>query len=316
MFIRHSGSLAKVLIVSGLAIATAACDQSGPTPTNVAPPRTVAQDEVVAATVDGYPLYVSDVQLEAEAQGLLSLGAPVDVNAPMFTRVLNGLIDDHLLAAEAAEQKLDQDPFVQHRIKVLRNRILGNALLNQGVDETAIQRYYDTAVNMKQLQLGEEFRLRQIVVPTREAADALLKDMTNVSDFAVLASNRSIDQRTRMEGGDLGFVNPENASEGLSRAILNTPIGGVSRPFESEMGWHIIKVEEKREEPLPTLAELRPQIQNFLIASELERLLRKMHRDATIIRSFEEVDGPDVDPFAAAKEEAEATEQQDRSAEQ
>lgn len=302
MFTRHSAILWNALAATGLALVLSACDEATTQPVAATPSRTAMLDEVVAATVDGYAIYVSDAQLEAEAQGLLPLGEPIDVDSAMFTRVLNGLIDDHLLAVEASEQNLDRDPFVQHRIKVLRNRILGNALLNQGVDETSIQRYYETAVSMKQMQLGEEFRIQQIVVQTREEADALLKDMSKVEDFSVLASDRSIDEATRMEGGLVGYINPDQAPEALARAIRNTPIGGVSRPFESDMGWHIIKVIDKRPEAPPTLAELRPQIHNFLVASELDRLLKKLHRDATIIRSFEEVEGPDVDPFSAAEE--------------
>ena len=48
--------------------------------------------------------------------------------------------------------------------------------------------------------------------------------------------------------------------------------------------------------------ELRPQIRDFLVASELERLLKKLHRDATIIRNFEEVEpAAEIDAFKDAE---------------
>ncbi len=259
-------------------------------------------DAVIAATIDGYPIYVSDIELEAEAQGVLLPGRTLDSETPEFTRILNSLIDDRLLANEAERQGLHKDPYVEHRLKVIRNRLLGNQLLSQGVDEAAIQRYYETSVNLKELQLGEEFRVRQIVLPTIEAANAMIKQMTAETDFSVLASNRSIDEATRLEGGDLGFINPETAPLPLANAITNTAMGGVSKPFETRKGWTVIKVEEKRPEPLPTLQELRPQIWDFLIATELERLLKKLHKDSAIIRSFDEVEGPISDAFSQAEE--------------
>jgi peptidyl-prolyl cis-trans isomerase C len=262
----------------------------------------IDEDEVIAVTVDGFPIYVSDIELEAEAQDVLEPGDKLDEASPEFTRILNSLIDDHLLAREAERQGLHKDPFIEHRLRVIRDRLLGNMLLSQGVDEASIQKYYETSVNLKQLQLGEEYRVRQIILPTYEAADAMLKQMTSETDFAVLASNRSIDEGTRLEGGDLGFINPETTSLELSKAIKNTALGGVSRPFETTQGWAVIKIEEKRPEPLPTLQELRPQIWDFLIASELERQLKKLHKEAAIIRSFDEVEGPLNDRFSNAAE--------------
>lgn len=268
----------------------------------IQPEQSASDDAVIAATIDGFPIYVSDIEMEAESQGVLQAGKQIDPLSPEFTRILNSLIDDHLLASEAEKQNLHADPYVEHRLKVIRQRLLGNMLLSQGVDEASIQRYYETSVNLKQLQLGEEYRIRQIVLPTIEAANSMLKQMSAETDFAVLASNRSIDEATRLEGGDLGFINPETAPLPLANAIENTAIGGVSQPFETRAGWVVIKVEEKRPEPLPTLQDLRPQIWDFLIASELERLLRKLHKDADIIRSFDEIEGPINDAFTNAAE--------------
>ncbi len=295
-------NIARNILVSFGALAIiSACEEDGavliqPTPVEG------AEEGIIAATIDGFPIYVSDIEMEAESQGVVLAGRKIDSGSPEFTRILNSLIDDHLLAKEAEKQNLHADPYVEHRLKVIRDRLLGNKLLAQGVDEASIQKYYETSINLKQLQLGEEYRVRQIVLPTLEAANSMIRQMSAETDFAVLASNRSIDEETRLEGGDLGFINPETAPLPLANAIENTAMGGVSQPFETRKGWVVIKIEEKRPEPLPTLQELRPQIWDFLIASELERLLRKLHKDAAIIRSFDEVEGPINDAFSNAAE--------------
>ncbi len=298
---RNISRTIKALFVSVGALALlSACEEDQSILIQPAP--TAQDDAVIAATVDGHVIYVSDVELEAEGQGVLRAGQKLDPDTPEFTRILNSLIDDHLLSREAERQNLDKDPVIEHRLKVIRDRLLGNLLLSQGVDEASIEKYYETSINLKQLQLGEVYRVRQIVLPTKEAAQAMLKQMNADTDFAVLASNRSIDEKTRLDGGDLGFINPETAPLALAEAITNTAMGGVSQPFEMRKGWVVIKVEEKKPEPLPTLQELRPQIWDFLIATELERLLKKLHKDAVIIRSFDEVEGPISDAFTRAPE--------------
>ena len=268
------------------------CEDAPPTPASSSIPINESIGEVVAATINGQPIYVSDVQLEAEARELVASGDPLPADSAAFTQVLNSLIDDRLLAREARAQGLDRDPFVKHRVDVITNRLLGDALLSRAVDEQHIQKQYETMINLKMLELGEEYRIRDIVLPTREAADALLKELSPDTDFAVLASNRSIDERTRLEGGDLGWLNPERIPEAYADAILNTPIGGVSAPFETQFGWHVIKVEEKREEPPPKLEYLRPLIHQRLVEAELAEVLKRLHKEATIIRNFEQIEGP------------------------
>ena len=293
-----------VIMALAITLQVAACSRAPTPPTPVSSASELAEDEeAVAARVNGSKIFVHDVQMEAEAQGFIAPGELLEPTSPLFTMVLNSLIDDVLLAQEAHKRGLNRDPYVQHRIKVLSNRLKGNALLESIVDETTIRQYYEKAVNLKELKLGNEYRIRQIVVPTKQAADELLQSMDSDTDFAVLASNVSIDEATRMEGGDLGFVNPDSVVDSLANAMVNTPVGGVSRPFLTDSVWRIIKVEEKRVEATPSLAELRDDIHDFLIASKLEELLTQVQRNADIIRNFEEVDQSMPDAFDAAEVE-------------
>src|SRR5690348_45005 len=72
------------------------------------------------ATVNGQTIWASDVKREATAEGAIGEGEPLDVTSDTFHRVLDEVIDQKLLAAEAVNRKLDKDPAAQRRIAAAR----------------------------------------------------------------------------------------------------------------------------------------------------------------------------------------------------
>jgi len=282
--------------VLGIALTLAACDK----PAGEQAVSAAIVDAQIAAVVNGDPIYASDVQLEAEAQGIVDKGEELEFNSGEFNKVLDQLIDMRLLAKEAEGRALDEDPQARHRLMAARERILGNVLIEtvvgERVDEASIRKMYDAQVAL--YQLGEETHVRHIVTKTREDIDKVAADLAKGSDFAVLASSKSIDQATRLEGGDLGYIPDEEAPPQLAAAIKSTDVGRVSKPFQTDMGWHVVKVEERRKQPPPSLEELRAPILRHLTTMQLGGLLKELRTEARI----EKLNAPqnstiDVDPF-------------------
>src|SRR5690606_25867797 len=100
------------------------------------------------------------------------------------------------------------------------------------------------------------------------------------ADFAVLAAKRSTDQATRMDGGDLGYISADDATPEFAKVIRETPSGGISRPFEDQMGWHVVKIDEVRKEAPPSIEELRGPIVQFLRRTQLEEILKQLRSEA------------------------------------
>lgn len=66
-------------------------------------------------------------------------------------------------------------------------------------------------------------------------------------DFATLAMSNSQDTLSAAKGGDLGWVNPGDLVPEFEEVMDKTPPGQISQPFETEFGWHILQVLERRE---------------------------------------------------------------------
>jgi len=268
-------------VVSCLALVfLGACEQE-PTVKKEQPVRVNA---AIAAVVNGEYILATEVELEAAAQGLLDVGKRLDVKDPVFSQILEQLIDQKLLAQEALARGLDQDESARHRLHAARERILGNLfverLVSDEVDESAVLKMYQAQVQLQ--QLGEEVLIRQILVKTEAEANKLYNELKGGKEFAELAFTYSEDRVTSAEGGLMGYFLPEELADPFPRIINRTAVGAISKPFESELGWHILKVDDRRKEEPPSLDEMRPKIVQFLTLSEISKSLKRLRTRSEI----------------------------------
>jgi peptidyl-prolyl cis-trans isomerase C len=267
--------LAAVLVLSLL---VAAC---GRDKTDERPPE---PGDTAVAKVDGHTVWASDVKREAVAQGLISEGEPLDIGSDLFRQRLDEVIDQKLLAAEAVKQKLDKDPVAQRRLAAARERILGDMLVEnvveKAVNENAIRGLY--AEQQKLAQRSEEIRARQILVGSQADGEAVKKLLAAGASFDALAMERSTDPATRFNGGDLGYFTVDVMPPAYAVALKDAPKGALVGPFQTEGGWAVLRVEDKRlEEPI-TLEAARPQIVRFLTYDQVRDLLEKLRGGAKI----------------------------------
>ncbi|WP_296165143.1 peptidylprolyl isomerase [uncultured Brevundimonas sp.] len=244
-----------------------------------------ANDRAVARVQD-QTIWASDVKREAVAQGLIGETEPLDVNADLFRRVLDEVIDRKLLAAEAERRGLDDDALVQRRLEATRERILGDVLIEEQVSgqvsEARIQELYRDQV--RQAQTTDEVRVRLILSRTREEAAAVIGVLAQGAAFEAVAAQSSIDDATRFSGGDLGYRTLDVLPQAYADALRDQPAGSTVGPVQTEAGWAVLRVEDRRRETPPTLEQARPQIVRFLTYEGIRQQLEQLRGRAKIER--------------------------------
>jgi peptidyl-prolyl cis-trans isomerase C len=249
--------------------------------------------DVAVARVDGRTVWTSDVKREAVAQGLIGEGEPLDPSSELFRRVLDEVVDQKLLAAEALSRKLDKDPVAQRRLDAARDRILGDMLVedvvSDAVTENNIRGLY--AEQQRLAKRSEEIRARQIVLSTAADAEAVKKLLAAGASFEALAMERSRDPATRFNGGDLGYFTTDVMPEAYDAALKDAKAGQVVGPFAVENGFALVKVEDRRLEQPITLEAARPQIVRFLTYDRIRDLLEKLRGKAKIETLVKRADG-------------------------
>lgn len=277
---RVHAALRSCLAAAGLALllTVAACTQ------RAGDDRPPEPGDVAVARVQGQTIWASDVKREAVAQGLIGEGEPLDTTSDLFHRVMEEVIDQKLLAREAQRRGLDKSLLAQRRLAAARERILGDMLVESAVDN-AIDENDVRALYNEQLKLAktsEEIRARLILVRTQEEAEAVRNLLANGASFEALAMERSIDQTTRFKGGDLDYFTTDVMPQSYAAALTGAAVGAIVGPFQTDGGWAILKVEDRRQEEPPTLEEARPQILRFLTYDEVRQLLEKLRGQAKV----------------------------------
>jgi peptidyl-prolyl cis-trans isomerase C len=261
-----------------LALTVTACGRGGG---SERPPE--PGDRAVARVLDE-TIWASDVKREAVAQGLVGEGEPLDVSSALFRRVLDEVIDQKLLAREAERRGLDNSPLAQRRLAATRERILGDMLVetvvNDKISDQAVEAIYRGQLDLA--RTSEEVRTRLILSRTRAEADAVVGILGQGAAFEAVAMERSIDEATRFSGGDLGYSTLDVMPEAYRNALRDRPAGSTVGPFQTEGGWAVLRVEDRRRETPPTLEQARPQIVRYLTYEGVRQLLEDLRRKSEV----------------------------------
>jgi len=240
--------------------------------------------DTAVAKINDQTIWASDVKREAVAQGLIGEGEPLDISTDLFHRVLDEVIDQKLLSSEAVKRRLENDPLAKRRVAAARERILGDMLVEnvveQAVNDNAIKALYEE--QLKLAKQAQEYHVRQILSATEADADATKKQLSAGASFEALAMERSTDSATRFSGGDLGYLTADAMPTTYAAALKAAQVGQIIGPFKADAGWVILKVEDQRLEKPLSLDEARPQIAKFLTLDQVRDLIEKLRSQSKV----------------------------------
>ncbi len=90
-------------------------------------------------------------------------------------------------------------------------------------------------------------------------------------DFAKVAAELSDDAGSKADGGDLGFFRRGQMVKAFEDAAFSLSPGELGPPVRSDFGFHVIRVEEKREAQLRTYEEVREELADEILTLEMGR---------------------------------------------
>lgn len=243
------------------------------------PAHAAAPSDTVVATVNGTKIYKKDVM---EAVGALGLGKAE--SKEIFPMVIDQIINEKLLDDAARASKIDKSEEYKQRIELMKTQLVKQMyfekiLASKVTDDKVKSAYNDFRKENK----GKiEVHARHILVPTEVEAKQVIKDLDGGAKFEELAARRSSGP-TAQKGGDLGYFLKEDMIPAFSEVAFRLKPGTYSKePVQTEFGWHVIRVEDKRERNVPELKQVEMAIRNRLAQLELQKLLGTLREKAKI----------------------------------
>jgi peptidyl-prolyl cis-trans isomerase C len=277
----------------------------------VAASAVMAQDATTPAPAAEAKSYDADTVLATVNGDAITLGHVIalrDRLPPQYQQLpdevlMSGLIDqivDQQLLAAAESASPDSDPLAV-RLHIDNERrgalasIAAATAVEGAVDDAKVQAAYDREVAA--FEPAPEFSAAHILVDSEEKAAALKAEIDGGADFAELAKANSSDG-SAASGGDLGWFGLGQMVPEFEAAVTGMEVGQVAGPVQSQFGWHLIKLNDKRETAPPALEEARPVIEDQLRQEALQARIAELREGATIER-------PEAGPPPAAIREIE-----------
>lgn len=179
-----------------------------------------------------------------------------------------------IAARNAISEGLANSDAFQQRLAYQKEKILHDIWvaeqIHARVTENDIRVYFDTYVApelAKQNENVEEVQAHHILVATQGEAETVIKRLEKGEDFAALAGELSLGP-SASRGGNLGYFLAEEMVQAFSDAAFALQPGELSAPVETEFGWHVIRLEDRRVVPPPSFEDLSEQIRAFLEQQE------------------------------------------------
>jgi peptidyl-prolyl cis-trans isomerase C len=277
-------------------------------------PVRAADKDPLLAKVNGVEIHQSDLAVAEQEAGRIPPMSP-DAKRDYLVQFMADVI---LLSKAAEDKKIGDSPEFKRKLEFERKKMLMAALLDQAgkaaLTDAAMHKVYDEAI--KQMGQEEEVRARHILIRAKPGdakasaaakakIEAIITQLKNGADFATLAKKDSEDPSAKKNGGELGYFTKQQMVPAFANAAFKLKKGEISGPVQTQFGWHVIQVEDRRIKPSPSFDQVKGQLETFVTRKAQAELVQKLRASAKIEKFYktaEETKKGDTKPAAPAKD--------------
>lgn len=255
-------------------------------------PAGVQAGEAPFVTVDGIAVSQSTAQMYTD----MSRANGVPDTPETRARLRADLIDRTLMFEAASRAGFDKRPEVVREADALQRKIMAQAEASRQTlvvrawlaDQLRRQPITDAELRSTYAALrarggDTEYRARHILVKSEAEAQAIITRLQQGADFATLARKTSIDTATGKAGGELGWAGPARYAPAFGNALRGLKKGShTTRPVKTDMGFHVIEVEDTRPLKAPAFADLKESLRREAEEARIHTLLAGLREKAVI----------------------------------
>ncbi len=204
----------------------------------------------------------------------------------LFDGILDQLIQQNALAADAKPTKRDELTLENQRVGYLAGKVLETAASGAITDEAVESAYH---AKYAAAEPTKEYHAAHILVKTEDEAKAIKEELDKGGDFTTVAKEKSTGP-SGPNGGDLGWFSAGMMVKPFEDAVMALKPGEISGPVQTEFGWHIIKLDEVRDAKAPTLDEARDELSGDLRQKAVEARVAEVTGAAKIEKMTDGID--------------------------
>ena len=236
--------------------------------------------DTVVATVNGTEITLGHMILVRSGLPEQYQQLPADV---LWTGILDQLVNQTLLStADGATETTRVRLAMENERRALLAGEAAQAAANAAVSDEALQALYESRYAAADMAL--EYNASHILVESEEEAQAIVEEINGGADFAVVAREKSTGP-SGPNGGSLGWFGPGMMVQPFQDAVEALEVGAVSAPVKTQFGWHVILLNETRQQEAPALDAVRGELTQELQQTAVSDLLAQLTESAEISRT-------------------------------
>ena len=242
---------------------------------------TQAQNIPIVANVNN-----EDISLETMIHAMNEL--PPEIQSQPFMSyyedLLERVIDIKLFAQEGKKMKLNEEPSVRAAIDFVIEKVLMQAFLSKYVQENIKEENLKASYNnfIADETSREEIKASHILMDTESEAIDVINMLNDGDDFAELAKNKSTGP-SGPSGGDLGWFKRGQMVPPFEKAAFSLNKNEITqRPVQTQFGWHVIKIFDKRIPEAPSYESMKNKLIQDLERKIVSKKIQDLRNDALI----------------------------------
>ncbi len=242
---------------------------------------TQAQNIPIVANVNN-----EDISLETMIHAMNEL--PPEIQSQPFMSyyedLLERVIDIKLFAQEGKKMKLNEEPSVRAAIDFVIEKVLMQAFLSKYVQENIKEENIKASYNnfIADETSREEIKASHILMDTESEAIDIINMLNNGDNFAELAKNKSTGP-SGPSGGDLGWFKRGQMVPPFEKAAFSLNKNEITqRPVQTQFGWHVIKIFDKRIPEAPSYENMKSKLIQDLERKIVSKKIQDLRNDALI----------------------------------
>ena len=248
-------------------------------------PEEVAVDTVVAE--------INGTEITAGHLILLRAQLPEQLQQLPLDQLYDGLIQQAVSQA-LLSQSLEDVPqaaemTLENQQRAVRANVVMQRIAEEVVTEAALEEAY--AAEYGGREATPEYNASHILVETRDEAAALKAELDEGADFAALAREHSTGP-SGVNGGNLGWFGPGMMVPSFEDAVADLSPDEVSQPVETQFGWHLVKLNDRREQAPPAMEDVRDELAQSIQQEAVQARLEELREAGNVLSR----DVTDIDP--------------------
>ncbi|HET7766903.1 MAG TPA: peptidylprolyl isomerase [Burkholderiales bacterium] len=243
-----------------------------------AAPAPKAGDKPV--TVNGKPIPKS--RLDFIVKQRAAQGQPDNEQARRM--ILDNLITQEVVAQEADRKGFGKGVDVRTQLELVRQQVLVQALIQDYLKKNPVKddQLHEEYDKLKAARGDKEYKVRHILVDKDTEANDIIAQLKKGAKFEDLAK-QSKDPGSKDKGGDLDWNPPSTFVKPFADALVKLEKGKYTEaPVQTQYGWHVIQLDDVREQTFPAYDSVKQQLQARLQEQEVQKYVAELRSKAKI----------------------------------